>query len=70
MLVLSSSNLFAKDYIFTADEKSENDLTMDKKLKKKELAKHDNTIKDIEDSLNEVDEELRLRIQLLQKAIE
>ena len=53
-----------------ARAKIENDLTMDKKLKKKELANHDNTIKDIEDSLNEVDEELRLKLQLLQKEIE
>lgn len=53
-----------------ARAKTENDLTMDKKLQKKELAKHDETIKDIESSLDEVDEELRLKIQLLQKAIQ
>lgn len=53
-----------------ARQKIENDLTMDAKLKKEELAKLDDKIKDIEKSLNEVDEELRLKIQLLKKEIE
>lgn len=49
--------------------KLESDETMDKKEKKKKLSKANDTIKDIEDSLGEVDEELRERITNLHNSI-
>ncbi|MBO7505845.1 MAG: hypothetical protein J6T67_00490 [Paludibacteraceae bacterium] len=49
--------------------KVEADDTLDKKAKKKQLSEHDKVIKDIEDSLKEVDEEFRLRLKNLHNAL-
>ena len=49
--------------------KVEADETLDKKAKKKQLSEHDKVIKDIEDSLKEVDGEFRLRLKNLRNAL-
>ena len=49
--------------------KVEADDTLDKKAKKKQLSEHDKVIKDIEDSLKEVDGEFRLRLKNLRNAL-
>ena len=53
----------------TEKAKVEADETLDKKAKKKQLSEHDKVIKDIEDSLKEVDEEFRLRLKNLHNAL-
>lgn len=52
-----------------ARDRVASDESMDKKSKKKELSKHDDVIKDIEDSLKEIDEEIRVRLANLKKSL-